>query len=51
MEGVGTPLPSITISMGIAVSIINGDSEEEIIKRADEKLYQAKEEGRNRFCL
>jgi diguanylate cyclase (GGDEF)-like protein len=47
----GTPLPPITISMGIATSILDGDSEEAIIKRADTKLYQAKEEGRNRFCF
>jgi diguanylate cyclase (GGDEF)-like protein len=47
----GTPLPSITISMGIAESIISGDSESELIKRADAKLYEAKETGRNRFCI
>ncbi len=47
----GTPLPSITISMGIAESRLDGDSEDELVKRADAKLYQAKKEGRNRFCL
>jgi diguanylate cyclase (GGDEF)-like protein len=47
----GTPLPGITISMGIAESTLDGDTEVELIKRADAKLYQAKEDGRNRFCL
>jgi diguanylate cyclase (GGDEF)-like protein len=46
----GLPLPSITISMGIAESLLDGDSDEAILKRADKKLYQAKQEGRNRFC-
>jgi diguanylate cyclase (GGDEF)-like protein len=47
----GTPLPSITISMGIAESDLDGDSEDALLERADAKLYQAKKEGRNRFCL
>jgi diguanylate cyclase (GGDEF)-like protein len=47
----GTPLPSITISMGIAESRLEGDSENGLLERADSKLYQAKQEGRNRFCL
>lgn len=46
----GTPLPSITISMGLTESRLEGETEESILKRADAKLYQAKEEGRNRFC-
>ncbi|MBF0380143.1 MAG: GGDEF domain-containing protein [Magnetococcales bacterium] len=47
----GSPLPSITISMGIAESIITGESVEDLLKRADEKLYEAKEAGRNCFCI
>jgi diguanylate cyclase (GGDEF)-like protein len=46
-----TTLPPITISMGIAESRLDGDSQERLIERSDAKLYQAKEEGRNRFCL
>ncbi|MBF0446449.1 MAG: GGDEF domain-containing protein [Magnetococcales bacterium] len=47
----GSPLPSITISMGIAESKLSGETEAELIKRADAKLYEAKESGRNRFCV
>ena len=36
----------ITISIGVAISKI-GDTKESILKRADEALYQAKEDGRN----
>ncbi|MBF0195030.1 MAG: GGDEF domain-containing protein [Magnetococcales bacterium] len=47
----GTPLPSITISMGIAEYKISEETESELLKRADAKLYEAKESGRNRFCI
>lgn len=41
----------MTISMGI--SVFPGDSSniEELIEKADEALYKAKEEGRNKVCL
>lgn len=41
-----TPLPPVTISIGLA-SMINGDSPEQLIARADEALYRAKAKGRN----
>lgn len=37
----------ITSSFGVA-QYIKGESEEELLKRTDKKLYQAKESGRNR---
>jgi diguanylate cyclase (GGDEF)-like protein len=40
------PLPPVTISIGLA-SMINGDSPEQLIARADDALYRAKANGRN----
>lgn len=42
---------SMTISGGVAVSEGPGDSPDSILKRADEALYRAKTEGRNRILL
>ncbi|MBF0358439.1 MAG: GGDEF domain-containing protein [Magnetococcales bacterium] len=47
----GSPLPSITISMGVAESILTENSEVDLKQRADKKLYEAKESGRNKFCM
>jgi diguanylate cyclase (GGDEF)-like protein len=44
-EGVKIPVP--TFSAGLAI-YSPGESEEKIIERADNKLYKAKERGRNR---
>ena len=41
--------PTITVSMGCTDLQASEDSLEQIVKRADEALYQAKENGRNRF--
>lgn len=41
----------VTVSIGVAFRATKDDtSREELLKRADEKLYEAKEHGRNRFC-
>lgn len=40
-------LPGLTISIGVAV-IERGDSSADLIRRADQCLYQAKAEGKNR---
>ncbi len=45
----GSPLSSVTVSLGIADSYAM-DSVEEILALADARLYQAKQEGRNRCC-
>lgn len=43
-------LPNITVSIGVA-SIKSGEKWESLIKRADEALYLAKKNGRNRIEL
>ena len=39
---------TVTISIGVAVARSDGDSVDLLLKRADDALYQAKREGRNR---
>lgn len=41
---------SVTVSIGVASYPQDGVLEEELIRIADERLYQAKAEGRNRVC-
>lgn len=42
----------VTISIGVAFRAAGGDiSREDLLKRADDKLYEAKERGRNRFVV
>jgi diguanylate cyclase (GGDEF)-like protein len=48
---VGQLLESITISIGIAVFPTNADSAEALVKAADEALYRAKTQGRNRVMV
>ncbi|TLY53621.1 MAG: diguanylate cyclase [Gammaproteobacteria bacterium] len=43
-------VPVVTISIGVAVHVPNGNSPEELVRRADQALYRAKAEGRNRVC-
>jgi diguanylate cyclase (GGDEF)-like protein len=44
-------LPKITISIGVAVFPEAGDNPQLVLKAADEALYRAKENGRNRVEL
>jgi two-component system cell cycle response regulator len=44
-------LPSVTASIGVASTEIEAKSEDDLVKRADEALYRAKHEGRNRVIL
>lgn len=50
IEWEGKHIP-VTISLGVAAIRPDDKDSEQIIKRADEALYRAKEEGRNRTCL
>lgn len=46
LAGVGI----VTVSLGVAACPGDAGSEEELIQRADERLYAAKAGGRNRIC-
>jgi len=46
----GESLPTVTASLGL-VATQPGDTPESLLRRADQALYQAKHEGRNRFVL
>lgn len=45
-----SPIGRVTISIGIATAIPGSSSFQELIEAADQALYQAKREGRNRVC-
>jgi len=40
----------ITVSIGVAIFPKDAQNVKELIHKADEALYQAKEKGRNRVC-
>lgn len=44
------PRLTVTLSLGLAAHV-PGQSAEETVKAADRKLYEAKNQGRNRVCL
>lgn len=41
----------VTVSLGVAAYPVDAKTEEELIKAADEAVYEAKNSGRNRVCL
>ena len=47
----GKPLAKCTISLGVAVFPENGQTSEALLKAADNALYRAKNEGRDRVVL
>jgi len=44
----GSELLTVTISIGVAATLGEGDTPEALLKRADQALYEAKASGRNR---
>ena len=44
----GESTPKVTISIGVAMFPANGDTPEALLRAADQALYRAKREGRNR---
>ena len=44
-------LAPVTISIGVALARPEDPDVAEIVERADQALYRAKREGRNRVCL
>lgn len=47
----GQTLPGPTASFGVAVFPANGTRPADVLKAADEALYRAKQEGRDRVCV
>lgn len=47
----GTPLPTMTVSIGVACSNQHSKLGEPLIKKADDALYIAKNNGRNRLVM
>lgn len=47
----GSELPSVTVSIGVAAFPRNGATRIELVANADQALYQAKREGRDRVIL
>ncbi len=47
----GSPLSSVTISIGVATFETGDPAPEALIRQADRALYMAKEGGRNRVCV
>jgi diguanylate cyclase (GGDEF)-like protein len=47
----GKPELCLTLSMGIALLPDDGTTIEELLTRADDRLYHAKRSGRNQFCI
>ena len=41
---------NVTVSIGVSTYPKDGIHEEELVKAADERLYRAKSEGRNKTC-
>ena len=44
----GSELLSVTISIGVAATLGGDDKPEMLLKRADEGVYEAKAQGRNK---
>ena len=44
----GSELLTVTISVGVAATLGEGDKPEALLKRADEAVYEAKAHGRNK---
>jgi diguanylate cyclase (GGDEF)-like protein len=47
----GQTLPAPTASFGVAVYPANGSKPADLLKAADEALYRAKNDGRDRVCM
>lgn len=46
----GKDLLTVTISIGVAATLGEGDTPQALLKRADEAVYEAKAQGRNKVC-
>ncbi|MGD1827099.1 GGDEF domain protein [Chromobacterium violaceum] len=50
MEALGHSL-AVTLSIGLALCPLHGNDAESVVRAADEALYQAKRQGRDRVCV
>lgn len=50
-NGESQPGGRVTISMGVATFPLDGKTSFDVVGKADEALYQAKREGKNRVCV
>jgi diguanylate cyclase (GGDEF)-like protein len=41
----------LTVSLGISTFPFDGRNEEQLLRKADEALYKAKDQGRNAVCI
>ena len=56
IEAIDTPLMlgdrvTVTASIGVATVTSGADAPSEVLRRADQALYRAKNGGRNRVCM
>jgi diguanylate cyclase (GGDEF)-like protein len=51
VQHAGRTLGSVTASLGVAVSTEQGTDAETLLRAADQALYQAKRDGRNRVAI
>ncbi len=49
-DSLGAPLPAVTVSLGIGTARDEDEFAEQIVERADQGLYLAKNKGRNQMC-
>ncbi|HGX92955.1 MAG TPA: GGDEF domain-containing protein, partial [Candidatus Tenderia sp.] len=42
---------AVTASVGVALYVGDSSSEEQLLERADQAMYQAKRQGKQRYCL
>jgi two-component system cell cycle response regulator len=49
-SGDGGPRLTVTVSIGVASLVNSGDTPQALLKRADDALYRAKRDGRNRVA-
>ena len=47
----GQEIESVTVSLGIAMFPGDGDSGQDVLRAADDAMYQAKAQGRNRVVV
>ena len=46
-----TPRVNLTVSLGISTFPDDGQNEEQLLRKADDALYRAKDQGRNAVCI